>query len=60
MNFIKFNRADNNVMRCMFLGKINIFSFNTDNIAKINNMHRCCKSLKKLNLSNFNTHKVTI
>ena len=39
--------------------KINLSSFNTDNVTDMSYMFSDCKSLRELNISNFNTNNVT-
>ena len=44
---------------CKSLTSLNLSSFNTSNVTKMNTMFFSCKSLTSLNLSNFDTSKVT-
>ena len=44
---------------CSSLKKINLISFNTNNVYNMSNMFCECSSLKELNLNNFNTNNVT-
>ena len=43
---------------CSSLIKLNLSSFNTNNVANMDRMFYGCSSLKELNLSNFNTINV--
>ena len=40
------------------LKKINLSSFNTQNVTNMMGMFNCCESLEFLDVSNFNTNKV--
>ena len=44
---------------CYNIKKINLFSFITKNVVKMNNMFSGCKELEYLDLSSFNTKNVT-
>ena len=38
---------------CESLQKLDLSSFNTDNVLRMKNMFYCCKSLKNLDISHF-------
>ena len=42
------------------LSKLNLSSFNTNNVTNMSRMFEFCRNLNKLNLSSFNTNNVII
>ena len=44
---------------CKNLSKLNLSSFNTNNVTNMNKMFYYCVNLSQLNLSSFNTNNVT-
>ena len=43
----------------LYLSKLDLSSFNTNNVTNMSNMFYKCKNLSELNLSSFNTNNVT-